>query len=423
VDLNDAPGVRNTIRDDPKEIARYGAFIEIMTFGVGVASVGFGAFLSQVGSNSLGYAFSVNLSVGAGTSLLLVGILLRVQRAIQARLEVANQVFLDQQEAIRKQLDEIQQRIYDLQRRNESNPGVVTPVTFATEDTSRPRNVVMSDWLAVRLIQSLRAFSNFIIRILQSLIQIFAWFHKALQPFMKWTKHWAVTSIFLKLSSRFFRNTIGRGLKTIALGFLRLKIRLSNKSTLKRISTIVAFLLIFIALVIAIVSVIKDLAEKSATHPRSTINRLDKEVNGFWGFDKLDVEPNTSYNNSPPNASWPGQTWRIRTISNCHHIRCATLTGISGYLTDGPNLVRLRQIHSVWIGTFSGYSYCTSTPQTYKGYKDYESLTIRNDSNRAIYITLTEMGFPTAAGLRHNCPLESGVTWAGTATRLIPKSN
>lgn len=143
--------------EDAEELDRtkkYAIFIESLTVLAGLASIAIGFVLSRSKTNDLGNSFWISLAIGLGTSLLLVGILLRVQRVIAARLDATSEALYTRQAEISKQLDEMTERLVAIQRETSSRPDSVTPAPRRETEVSRPpRTMVLADWLATVLIR------------------------------------------------------------------------------------------------------------------------------------------------------------------------------------------------------------------------------------------------------------------------------
>lgn len=406
--VNDGPADSD---DSPADIVKYGAFIEVLTLLVGLAFIAIGAYVSKTGRDTLGYSFAVTLAVGAGTSFLLVGILLRVQRAIQGRLEVANQVLLQRQLEISQQLDQLGEQIHSLRQGKSEGTDSAYSSPERSEVDESSRKLVLSDWLAAHLLPLLRPLFWIATQLGHS-IESFA---QLLLTALKWVNRTSVAMVL----RWFFRRTVGREAAVLKLQTDRLRIWRARHPRLMKLAS-AAFGAVIIGLIVAVVLwSVGVVFSAGPFEPSAPVKTKPLNLLGRWTVSPLTVVPSETYNWQTPATTWPSQSWIIRSGGACkpQHICIYQVSGLYQYFETTPSSFGLEKFGDAWAGEFTAYGACVDRPKLVNPYRDLTEVMIRQSSNSEFQISVQVRGQATAAAIAENCYAKVGVGWKGVAVR------
>jgi hypothetical protein len=128
---------------------RYAVAVETIAVVAGLGAIGF-AYSEGASQQPRLNGFWIDIGVSVGTALILVGILLRIQRAIAARLDATSAALTAVQRQFGAQPDAINDRMSDIAAQvapDARRPHVEKPEAPATE----PVSMLVGEWLARRL--------------------------------------------------------------------------------------------------------------------------------------------------------------------------------------------------------------------------------------------------------------------------------
>jgi hypothetical protein len=141
---------------DPKEVIaeqargrRYAIAVECFAVLAGLGAIAFAYHEGRAKHPSVN-GFWLDIGVSVGTALILVGVLLRIQRAIAARLDATSAALTAVQKQFASQLNEINERITEIADKtapNATHPQPVTPEYRSPEPVSE----LLGEWLARQL--------------------------------------------------------------------------------------------------------------------------------------------------------------------------------------------------------------------------------------------------------------------------------
>gem|GEM_PF-7040051 len=125
-----------------------------MAIIIGAAGIAVAYVLSRKPHPDSLDSFLIALLTDAGVTFVLVGVLLRIQRAIGARLDATREALLSVQAQFTEQIAEINARISEVARQSARDPSAV-PAPSPVESPAppqEPKTLLLGEWLGARLI-------------------------------------------------------------------------------------------------------------------------------------------------------------------------------------------------------------------------------------------------------------------------------
>jgi hypothetical protein len=171
--------------EDPAEVLaeqtrarRYSIFVECVAIAAGFAAIGFAFWASRL-THARSSGFYVDIGASVGTALVLVGVLLRIQRAIAARLDATRAAVAAVQLQFSAEMAEINRRISQIAKTVAPATAAQRPPAPRTASRPVPSSPLLGEWLICQL-QRLRLVSQLIrLRLVLSLQPLTAMQHSA----------------------------------------------------------------------------------------------------------------------------------------------------------------------------------------------------------------------------------------------------
>jgi hypothetical protein len=149
-------------RQSPEEVRRairYAIAAELSALLAGLTAVVF-AYVEAQARHPADNGLWIDLGVSVGTAFVLVGVLLRVQRAIAARLDATNAAVVAMQQHVDARLTAIDRRIADIAEQVAPRGRAETRAPVPSYPPPPPASVIIGEWAAQQSVEARRCLAR-----------------------------------------------------------------------------------------------------------------------------------------------------------------------------------------------------------------------------------------------------------------------